>query len=83
MVDRGVAATCIKGDLCSSKHLENCRNGMYRLIFTSPEMLRHGAAAFKLFQYPDFLDRLVCLAVDEAHLIQDWYILDLFTLNES
>ena len=38
-------------------------------------MLLPGGDAFKLFESQTFRQRLFCIVVDEAHLIQDWYIL--------
>lgn len=67
---KGVAAVSISSDLNSGQIeqlLLNARNGMYKLLYVSPERL--STALFQRF-LPDLT--LSFLAVDESHCISEW-----------
>ena len=65
----------ICGETVISKHwrqiMEDIRDGSYTHIFTSPEMVVSQAFS-PVMSDPPFKSRLICVAVDECHLITKW-----------
>lgn len=47
-------------------------NGNAQLVYFSPEALLSIPFWRELFKTPSYRDNLVCLAVDEAHLVEKW-----------
>ena len=73
MTKIGISAVQINGDNHSKEEIEKSATGKYQMIYTSPEFLTPGGPAYKLFDSAAFRQRLFCLVIDEAHLVQDWY----------
>jgi ATP-dependent DNA helicase RecQ len=70
LVARGIAATSINSVISSfevEQRLINARNGMYRLLYCSPERLQT-----PLWQNMAAGLNIVFVAVDEAHCISEW-----------
>jgi DEAD/DEAH box helicase len=65
----------ICAETLNSKHwrqmMEDIRDGRYTHIFTSPEMVVSQAFS-PVMNDPPFKSRLICVAVDECHLITKW-----------
>ena len=68
----GIRATCINGEHKDDELLAECASGAYQLIYTSPELLEAGKAAFQLFKSSIFKQRVIAFVIDEAHLVQLW-----------
>ena len=65
----------ICAETLNSKHwrqmVEDIRDGRYTHIFTSPEMVVSQAFS-PVMNDPPFKSRLICVAVDECHLVTKW-----------
>lgn len=46
--------------------------GEYQIVFLSPEMMQSRRFISKVLQRPGFAQRVLCLAVDEAHCVSRW-----------
>lgn len=67
---RGIAATSINSSINSyemEQRLANARNGMYKLLYCSPERLLSALWQAQLPELP-----VAMVAVDEAHCISQW-----------
>ena len=62
-------AVCVGGE-CS----ERITNGEVQLTYMSPETILTCPTWREMFQNHYFQDNLVCMDVDEAHLIEKWCV---------
>ena len=56
-------------------HLDDIKQGRYRWVFLSPEKALHPDVFKKLWENSDFRTKVLLLAVDEAHLVSEWYVI--------
>lgn len=52
--------------------LADVENGVYSLVFTSPESMLATKRWEKMWKNQTFVENCVCVAVDEAHCISQW-----------
>lgn len=55
-------------------HLDNIFNGKYKVVYMSPEKAVDAKVMEKLWAVEAFRGRVNLIAVDEAHLVHDWYV---------
>jgi len=55
-------------------YLHNIRDGEYHWVYISPEKALHPNVIKSLWENPDFRSKVLLFAVDEAHLVSDWYV---------
>lgn len=67
---RGLKATYIEGDQSQTKEVEA---GAFQLVYISPESMISCPHWRDMFRSEIYRENLVCLAVDEAHLVEKWY----------
>ena len=70
---RGMTAECVSAH-CSSAIADRIAEGHVQLVYMSPETLFSYPAWKEIFRNCHFQEILVCLAVDEAHLIEKWFV---------
>ena len=70
---RGMSAVYV-GSECSSTVANNVINGKVQLIYMSPESVLTVPTWREMFRNRHFKENLICLAVDEAHLIEKWCV---------
>jgi superfamily II DNA helicase RecQ len=70
---RGMSAECV-GGYCSPALAEKITDGKVQLIYMSPETVLSCLTWREVFRNCHFQENLVCLAVDEAHLIDKWCV---------
>lgn len=76
---RRVTAAHVCGD--SSPSVSNeVISGEVQLMYMSPETILTVPTWREMFRSKCYQDNLICLAVDEAHLVQKWYVCVLFCL---
>ena len=71
--NRGVSAVHVGGD-CSPALVNQVTNGEVQLTYMSPETILTVPTWREMFRNQHYQDNLICLAVDEAHLIEKWYV---------
>lgn len=59
------------------EYLMDIQAGRYKWVFISPEKSLHPDVMRKLWENSDFRQKVLLLAVDEAHLVSDWYAITL------
>ena len=52
--------------------LDEIENGIYSLVFTSPESMLATKRWDKILKSQSFVENCICIAVDEAHCISQW-----------
>ena len=52
--------------------LDDIENGIYSLVFTSPESMLATKRWDKILKSQSFVENCICIAVDEAHCISQW-----------
>lgn len=62
------------GDNVDLEFVEMVKNGVFPLIYCSPECALSTTIWRGIFHDPEFREKLVGVAVDEAHCISQWYI---------
>lgn len=67
---RGLKATYVGEDSSQSETIEA---GAFQLVYISPEAMLSSHRWRDMFQSQVYRENLVCLAVDEAHLVEKWY----------
>ena len=55
------------------RHLLDIRNGCYHWVFISPEKALHPKTVKLLWEIVDFRENVLLFAVDEGHLVVEWY----------
>jgi superfamily II DNA helicase RecQ len=55
-------------------HLEDIQRGKYKWVYMSPEKGLHPDVRKSLWENVDFRSKVLLLAVDEAHLVSEWYV---------
>jgi ATP-dependent DNA helicase RecQ len=58
----------------AAHHLDDIEEGRYKWVFLSPEKALHQDVFRKLWENSDFRGKVLLLAVDEAHLVSEWYV---------
>jgi len=48
------------------------RKGLYQLVIVSPELLLNNGRWDQLWTKKKFTDNIICVAMDEAHVIKEW-----------
>ena len=54
------------------KEFDGVVNGDVQLVYLSPESVLSQTHWREMFKTPCYCDNLVCLAIDEAHLVEKW-----------
>ena len=52
--------------------LDDIENGIYSLVFTSPESMLASKRWDKILKSQSFVENCICIAVDKAHCISQW-----------
>ena len=68
---KGVKATYVRTTI-STEEETSIRNGEYQIIYMSPETLVNILGWREMFLSELYQKHLVCIAVDEAHLVDKW-----------
>lgn len=55
-------------------YLHDIRDGEYQWVYLSPEKALHPDVIKNLWENADFRSKVLLFAVDEAHLVSDWYV---------
>ncbi|OXV06558.1 hypothetical protein Egran_05676 [Elaphomyces granulatus] len=58
-------------------HLEDIQRGRYKWVYMSPEKALHPDVMKSLWENMDFRSKVLLLAVDEAHLVSEWYVISI------
>ena len=69
-----MTAVAINEDNNDDSLFSDLKKGAYRICYASPECLLRSAAFKKLFRNEAFRKTVVMVAVDEAHVIEDWAV---------
>ena len=69
---KGLRAAYVGGE--EEKGFDSVMNGDVQLVYLSPESVLSQTHWREMFKTPCYHDNLVCLAVDEAHLVEKWYV---------
>ena len=56
----------------SNVTIEESISGKYQLIYAHPEAFLSTKTGQKLLKSSEFISKVCCLAIDEAHIIQEW-----------
>lgn len=67
---RGLKAAYVGGE--EDQQYESIVNGDAQLVYLNPEAVLSQTNWREIFNTPCYHDNLVCLAVDEAHLVEKW-----------
>lgn len=59
----------------ADRHLDDIKQGRYKWVFLSPEKALHLGVFKQLWENSDFRSKVLLLAVDEAHLVSEWYVI--------
>ena len=70
---RGMTAVQVGND-CSPTLVDKVINGEMQLLYMSPEAILTVPTWREMFRNQYYQDNLICLAVDEAHLVEKWYV---------
>ena len=69
---KGLKATYIGRDQHDIEVKNAVENGMYQLVYMSPESMMGTLTWREMFRSRIYQQNLVSLAVDEAHLVEKW-----------
>ena len=69
---RGLSCCYISGG--KEEDAEGVKNGSYRVVFFTPEMLLERSRWRKLLLGEVYSTRLRTVAIDEAHTVKKWYV---------
>ena len=72
--NRGMTAVYVGSECCSSL-VDRVTNGEVQLTYMSPETILSIPNWREMFRNKHYQENLICLAVDEAHLIDKWCVL--------
>ena len=70
---RGISAVCVGSECCSTL-ADKVTSGEVQLIYMSPETILTVPTWREMFRNQQYHENLICLAVDEAHLIEKWFV---------
>ena len=70
---RGMTAVHVGSD-CSLNLIDKVINGEVQLIYMSPEAILTVPTWREMFRNHSYQDNLICMAVDEAHLVEKWCV---------
>ena len=70
---RGMTAVQVDSD-CSPSLVDDIISGELQLVYMSPEAILTVPTWREMFRNHCYQDDLVCLAVDEAHLVEKWWV---------
>ncbi len=71
---KGMRAVCIGRDQLDFKVGKAVENGGYQLLYISPEAMLSSLRWREMFLSTVYQHNLVCLAIDEAHLVEKWCV---------
>ena len=74
MAERSVKAVYV-GDVKEDAEVAKICAGSYQLVFLSPEALLTDAIWRDMLQGAVYKERLVGVAIDEAHCVKKWYVM--------
>ena len=70
---RGMTAVQVGSD-CSPSLVDDIISGELQLVYMSPETILTVPTWREMFRNRYYRDNLICLAVDEAHLVEKWWV---------
>ena len=68
---RGLQAAFVSGE---EEKQSRILSGSVQLVYFSPEALISIPFWRELFKAPYYRNNIICLAIDEAHLVEKWYV---------
>ena len=73
-------------DSCSdllkvSVSMDDVRQGKFRLLYSHPEALLSSPVGRTILRSEVYRHNVCCIAVDEAHMIDEWYVHILIQFN--
>lgn len=71
----GIAAEFIGEAQKDKRIIERVLNGDIQLVYISPESILTNLRYRQMLRSPQYMERLVAVAVDEAHLVKEWLAL--------
>ena len=74
--ERGISAVALHSNEELSDKIRHIEDTVYSIVYTSPEAALSKQSLRKLFETSAFRSQCIGLAVDEAHLIAQWYVYD-------
>lgn len=75
MKSKGLKAAFVGSGQDDHAIYDSVLNGDMQLVYFSPESLLTIPVWREMLKTPCYKENMVCLAVDEAHLVEKWYIL--------
>ena len=72
--NRGMTAIYVGSECCSSL-VDRVTSGEVQLTYMNPETILSVPTWREMFRNQHYQENLICLAVDEAHLIEKWCVL--------
>ena len=63
----------LKAAFVGDKDNAEIQLGAFQLVYISPELMVSSASWREMFRTVVYKENLMCLAVDEAHLVEKWY----------
>ena len=70
----GISAIAVE-DKTDPEFVQMIKNGVFMVVYCSPECALSTTTWKEIFNYSCFREKLVGVAVDEAHCIPQWYVL--------
>jgi superfamily II DNA helicase RecQ len=64
-----------EGVLITDIPMEEIENGKYQLVYAHPEAIISSRTGRKLLNNTKFKKNLCCIAIDEGHMILEWYVI--------
>jgi len=55
-------------------YLKDIKEGKYKWIYLNPEKALHPHVFDQLWESVEFRSKILLFAVDEAHLVSEWYV---------
>ena len=62
----------LNGESMTKELLNEIQSGVYTHVLTSPEIAISNKEFRLVLQHPNVQQRLVLVAIDEVHLVEDW-----------
>ena len=77
---KGVVAAFVGGLQVNNSVQDEALSDTVQLLYFSPEVLLSMPVWREMLRSPCYQENIVCLAVDEAHLVEKWCVLYNFSL---
>ena len=69
---KGLSSTYISGEVADDTLFTQVSQGIYQLIFFTPEMIINKGKSREMLESDLYAERLKAFVVDEAHCIKKW-----------